>query len=180
MKRQYFAAAHLLSFQSRVSCLRGGIWDELSTNATACGRQLHLWLLPFGPGSTSLQLLPSSQASGKTLLPDLYYSFPTPHYTAWYRPLNLFIRTQVYNIQSPCFLSDRAPSQQSSWGAAGHKQSESQHTERKGQRLAKQPALWRPLGAKLVFQNFTLTIPQSRRAATNSSLRGKGLCNWQP
>lgn len=55
---------------------------------------------------------PPPQPPGKTLLPDLYCSFPTLHYTVWYQPLNLFIRTQVYNIQPPLFLSDTAPSQQ--------------------------------------------------------------------
>lgn len=42
---------------------------------------------------------PPPPPPGKTLLPDLYCSFPTLHYTEWHQPLNLFIRTQVYNIQ---------------------------------------------------------------------------------
>jgi hypothetical protein len=49
---------------------------------------------------------------------------------------------------------------------------ETKHPERKGQKLARELTLGRPLRAKLLFQNFTLTAQQSRQAATNSSLWG--------
>lgn len=74
-------------------------WDELCPTALLAARSSILssyHLAQVQPLPTSC---PLPGPPGKTLLPDLYCSFPTLHYTAWYRPLNLFIRAQIYNIQ---------------------------------------------------------------------------------
>lgn len=149
-------------------------WDEFSTIFTAYDLQLHLGLPPFGLYLVSLQLLSSDPASWKDSA-DLYCFFPTLRDTLRYLPLNLFIRTHMYNIHpyTSCLTQALCNEQ---WVVLlvihSHRESAAWKEE---QELAQEITLRGLLRAKLPFQNFTLTSDPHihlQHAATNSFVLG--------